>query len=424
MFNGNIKPEDLEITTRYVATSYAKPNESEIINLKNSQSLEKDCKPKSIRSMLPRQLAETPKERPFAKTGARGRSREFYIGNNQYEKEMERIFGCHWLPIEHVSRLKEQGAFVTLKFDNIHILVMRGEKGIQAYHNYCTHRGCCLVEEASGKRDKYVCKYHCWLFNSDGELDAWNGTFLDSSFSPEASSLRQIPTEIRYGMVFICFSQTPPDLDEALGDFPKFANLYDLENAKCVDTRDYSVDCNWKLVMHNINESLHFPATHQYVHRVADYDDAGIYDVKGDLVCSFNRIRKGFNSVSLTGNTSRPTHEGVPEEDKDIVVWVTILPNLMFGFSADYILMQWAWPVSPSACLVRNHWLFYKNQISKPDFSCDDVIDLWLKTNDEDWEICERTQRGIESRYWEPGFLSLDEETTAKIDQWVATQTE
>jgi Rieske 2Fe-2S family protein len=325
--------------------------------------------------------------------------------------------------VEHVSRLKERGSFVTLKFDKIHVLLMRGDNGIKAYHNYCTHRGWCLVEEPCGKRDRHICGYHCWLFDANGDLTAWNGTFLNPSFSPEKAALRPIHTEVRYGMVFISFSQSPPDIDEALGDFAKFAKVYDLASFECVDTRDYSVDCNWKLIIHNINESLHFPATHPYVHRMADYDDARTYDVQGDIISACNRIRKGFNTISLTGKTTRPPLKGIPAGDLDLVNWVTILPNLMFGFCTDYIMLQWAWPVSPSACLVRNHWLFHRNQTAQPDFDCNDVIDMWLKTNDEDWEVCERTQRGIESRYWQPGFLSLDEELVAKIDQWVSDKT-
>lgn len=419
----NLSNEELEMATRYVKTTYAESYQDSNTDAENLPDSKKENTPTSIRSMLGPQLAETQQDRPFASTGARGRSREFYTGDEQYEKEMTEIFGRHWLPVEHVSRLKEKGAFVTLKFDNIHILLMRGDDGIKAYHNYCTHRGWCLVEEGSGKRDKHICKYHCWLFDSNGELNAWNGTYLDSSFTPEKASLRPIHTEVRYGMVFVCFDQNPSDIDEALGDFEKFATIYDLENFKFVDTRDYSVDCNWKLVMHNINESLHFPATHPYVHKMADYDAAGVYDVKGDIVCSYNRIREGLNTVSLTGKTNRPPLQGIPEKDQELVNWVSILPNLMFGFCTDYVLMQWAWPVSSSKCIVRNHWLFHSNQVSQADFSSDDVIDMWLKTNDEDWEICERTQRGIESRYWEPGFLSLDEEIVSRIDEWVAAQT-
>ena len=428
MFDDNKKnetsSESIETQTRYVATNYAKVVHGDC------QCSEKKCngqeisKTKSIRELLPVQQSDNPQDRSFAKSGGRGRSSEFYTGIKQYEKEIRHIFEHQWLPVEHVSRLKKKGSFITLKFDTINVLVMRGNKGIQAYHNYCTHRGCRLVEEESGRKNKFLCKYHCWQFDSDGQLDAWNGTYLDSSFNPDEASLKKIHTQIRHGIVFISLNSTPTDIDEYLGDFAKFASVYDLESFVCAETRDYPVDCNWKLVLHNINESLHFPATHPSLHKIADYDDAGVYDVQGNIVCSYNRIRKGFNTVSMTGETSREALKGIPEEDKDIINWVTILPNLMFGFCADYILMQWVWPQTESSCLVRNHWLFHKNQVSKSDFSCEDVVNIWLRTNDEDWEICERTQRGIESRYWQPGFLSLDEEVIFKIDQWIANQTD
>jgi len=424
-FQSDLTPE--ELAAKYVMTSYADEELAapDCEGCSSSCNTEKSStsKPPSFLSMLGPQSAEAPQNRPFAKTGGYGRSREFYSGNDHYEREMDMIFNRHWLPVEHVSRLKERGAFVTLKFDKIHVLLMRGDNGIKAYHNYCTHRGWCLVEEPSGKREKHLCGYHCWVFDLNGDLNAWNGTYLNPSFDHEKASLRPIRTEVRHGMVFICFNPNPFDIDESLGDFAKIAKIYDLESLECVDTRDDSVDCNWKLVMHNINESLHFPATHPYVHKALDYDDAGVYDVKGNIVSSYNRVRPGVDTASITRQTNRPPFPGVLEEDKDRVIWVSILPNLMFGFSADYIFMQWAWPRSSSTCFVRNHWLFHPIQISQPDFSPDDVVNMWFKTNDEDWEICERTQRGIELRHWEPGFLSLDEEVVHQIDEWVAAQT-
>jgi glycine betaine catabolism A len=336
---------------------------------------------------------------------------------------MSRIYGRHWLPVDHVSRLKEKGAYSTLNIGSGSVLLLHGDDDIQAYHNYCRHRGYKLVEEPSGKRQSLVCLYHCWVYDRNGRLKSLNGTYFDHFFEKEKNGLLPIRTEIRHGVVFVTFSDDAPDLDEVLGEFGEFARVYELADLECVQAKDYPVASNWKLVAHNVNESLHFPTAHKDLHRITDFDDAGTYDLRGDIVGAWQSIRSGFNSVSMTGHSRRTPLPLVPEADRQRINWITILPNLLFGFTADYVMMQWVWPESPGTCFVRHFWLFHPSETAKDDFSHEAVFALWDKANYEDWEMCERTHRGLSNPLWRPGQLSLDEEVVSQIDAWVAART-
>lgn len=368
-------------------------------------------------------IGKQEEERPYFETGGVGRSHEFYTGEAQYRREMSRIYGRRWLPVDHVSRFKERGTYATLNIGSGSVLIMHGDDGIQAYHNYCRHRGYKLVEEPIGKRQSIVCLYHCWVYDRNGRLKSWNGTYLDHFFDKEKNGLLPIRTEIRYGVVFITFSDNPPDLDVSLGEFGQFANAYELANLQCVQAKDYPVACNWKLVAHNVNESLHFPTTHKDLHKITDYDAAGTYDLKGDIVGAWQAIRTGYNSVSMTGRSDRSPMPLVPEADLQKVNWITILPNLLFGFTADYVMMQWVWPESPATSYVRHFWLFHPSEVARSDFSHEAVFALWDKANYEDWELCERTHRGLADPTWVPGQLSLDEEVVSQIDAWIVRET-
>ncbi|MFI9119637.1 SRPBCC family protein [Streptomyces bikiniensis] len=368
-------------------------------------------------------ISDQDEDRPYFETGGIGRSHGFYTGEEQFRREMSRIYGRRWLPVDHVSRLKEKGAYSTLNIGSGSILLIHGDDGIQGYHNYCRHRGYKLVEEATGKRQSLVCLYHCWVYDRNGKLKSLNGTYMDHFFDKEKNGLLPVRTEIRFGVVFVALSDDAPDLDESLGEFGEFAKVYDLADLECVEAKDYPVASNWKLVAHNVNESLHFPTAHKDLHRVTDFDDAGTYDLKGDIVGAWQSIRAGYNSVSLSGRSARTPMPNVPEGDLSKINWITILPNLLFGFTADYVMMQWVWPESPGTCFVRHFWLFHPTETAKSDFSHEDVFALWDKANYEDWEMCERTHRGLSNPLWTPGQLSYDEEVVAQIDAWVARET-
>ncbi|WP_206539259.1 aromatic ring-hydroxylating oxygenase subunit alpha [Nocardiopsis halotolerans] len=369
-------------------------------------------------------ISEQNEEREYFDTGGVGQSHEFYTGEEQFVREMRDIYGRRWLPVDHVSRLPEPGCFTTLNIGSGSLLLLRGDEGIQAYHNYCRHRGYKLVEEAAGKRQSLVCIYHCWVYNRNGALRSLNGTYLDHFFDKEENGLLRVRTEIRHGIVFVCFAEDPPDLDEALGEFDRFANAYELADLRCVQYKDYPVASNWKLVAHNVNESLHFPTAHKDLHKVTDFDAAGTYDLKGDdIVGAWQMLREGYNSISTTGRSDRAPMPLVPPEDRRKVNWITILPNLLFGLTTDYVMMQWVWPESPGSCVVRHFWLFHPTETAKESFSHEPVFALWDKANYEDWELCERTHRGLSNPRWSPGQLSLDEEVVAQIDAWVLGHT-
>lgn len=362
-------------------------------------------------------------EREYFATGGAGRSHEFYTGEEQFRREMRSIFGRKWLPVDHVSRLSQPGQYATVDIGPSSVLLINGDEGIQAFHNYCRHRGYKLVEESYGRRQSLVCIYHCWVYDKNGALKKNNGTYLDHFFDRDVNGLLRIATETRHGVVFISFADEPEDIDQALGEFGVFAEAYDLERLTCAQWKDYPVACNWKLVAHNVNESLHFPTAHKDLHAVTDFDDAGTYTLEGDIVGAWQQMREGYNSVSLTGVSDRQPLPNVPEGDVNRINWITILPTLLFGFTADYVMMQWVWPQTPDSCYVRHFWLFDPAEADKPTFNHDAVFNLWDKANYEDWELCERTHRGLANPYWQPGILSLDEEVVSQIDEWVAANT-
>src|SRR5262245_17794467 len=96
-----------------------------------------------------------------------------YYRAEYFELEREAVFKRTWLQIGHVSELPEPGCFIVrpVEIARASILLVRGrDDRIRAFHNVCTHRGTQLVDDPSGRRPVFSCRYHGWSFGLDGEL--------------------------------------------------------------------------------------------------------------------------------------------------------------------------------------------------------------------------------------------------------------
>jgi phenylpropionate dioxygenase-like ring-hydroxylating dioxygenase large terminal subunit len=51
-------------------------------------------------------------------------------------------------------------------------------------------------------------------------------------------------------------------------------------------------------------------------------------------------------------------------------------------------------------------------------FDPSDAIEFWNMTNEQDWAICERAQKGVRSRGYRPGRYQRLEQTIYFFDSW------
>ena len=51
-------------------------------------------------------------------------------------------------------------------------------------------------------------------------------------------------------------------------------------------------------------------------------------------------------------------------------------------------------------------WLVDERGGGRRDYSLDRLLPVWGRTSEQDWQLCERNQRGIRSSGYRPGPLS------------------
>ena len=70
-----------------------------------------------------------------------------YYSDEWFQREKRDLFDVSWVYACNESALKEPGDFVTLKFMDHPLFVVREVNGgLRAYHNICRHRGCQVLE--------------------------------------------------------------------------------------------------------------------------------------------------------------------------------------------------------------------------------------------------------------------------------------
>ena len=95
----------------------------------------------------------------------------FYTDPDIYQLEMDRIITRNWIMAGHVSQLPEPGDYMVFRLANESAIIVRGKDAeIRAFANVCRHRGSLVCLNDQGTLRKFVCPYHGWTYNLEGDL--------------------------------------------------------------------------------------------------------------------------------------------------------------------------------------------------------------------------------------------------------------
>src|SRR5262245_60091174 len=98
-------------------------------------------------------------------------SREVFISDDVYHRELERIFERGWIFLALEDEIAAPGDYVTRTLGDAPVIVLRDGQGtIHALLNSCRHRGSKLCRADSGNARRLVCPYHGWSYEQNGRL--------------------------------------------------------------------------------------------------------------------------------------------------------------------------------------------------------------------------------------------------------------
>ncbi|MBL8954204.1 MAG: aromatic ring-hydroxylating dioxygenase subunit alpha [Myxococcaceae bacterium] len=347
--------------------------------------------------------------------------REHFCDPAQFRRELEAIHFSMWLYAARADELPSVGSFVTRRFADAEVLLVRDEAGVlRAFHNVCRHRGTRLCHDEAGRVAGLIqCRYHAWTYRLDGRLEKAFHMEEVEGFRAEDFPLASVAVAEWGGFVFVCLSASPPPFAEHLAGLDvKFA-AWQLDELVTVERRAYTLKANWKLVVANYHECLHCPVAHPQLNRLSHYLSGDNEPMQPTYMGARMELKPGVTTLSTSMSPPRSPLPGLNDEQRRHVYYYALLPNLLLNLHPDYGVAFRMNAAAVDRTEVVCEWLMHRDEVARPGFDASDAIDFWHQTNLQDWELSDLAQAGISSRGYRPGPYSNREDLLVAFDEWV-----
>jgi len=371
----------------------------------------------------------------------------FYTDPEIYATEVEQVVMRNWILAGHQSELASPGDFKVVKVANESAIIVHAEDGrYKAFANVCRHRGSVVCLEASGNTRKFTCPYHGWVYDTDGNLSAARA--MPEDFDKGEYSLHGVSLEIVHGLMFICFSDEAPSLDDAKRDFAEPMAMFDFPNLKVAATKTYPIAANWKLSIENYQECYHCaPAHPEYaarhtlmldrkkIGRVQDHmlermQSCGLKNIEFDYCdtdapagqqgygYSRTAMFEGYKTGSKDGEPVAPLLGKLKDYDGGASDF-TIGPFSFLLAYSDHVVGYVFTPVDETHCQCQIYWLVRSDAEEGKDYDRDELMWLWDVTTYADEKIIVDNWKGVQSRYYQPGPFSEMEDVEQRWVEWL-----
>jgi phenylpropionate dioxygenase-like ring-hydroxylating dioxygenase large terminal subunit len=314
--------------------------------------------------------------------------------------ERRAVFSRSWQVVGRADQLCGSGRYVTDEIAGEPVLFVRGADGIlRGFFNVCRHHGAVVVTEPEGRAENLRCPYHGWTYNLTGELIHTPDFAGVANFDCGANGLIPIQVAEWQGWVFAKLEPTGPALLEFFGgDLIKRLEPLNIERLNWLERRSYFLNCNWKVFVDNyLDGGYHVPQIHGGLNSVLDYRS---YSVEtGARYC--------LQSSRLVGQGSDAPTAAVRQGKQADYYW--IYPNFMVNIYDGVMDTNLVVPrgVDRTDVIFDYYFVDVSKQARERNLAS---IAVSEQIQTEDRAICESVQRGLGSRSYDTGRLSVRRE--------------
>jgi Rieske 2Fe-2S family protein len=372
-------------------------------------------------------------------------NQRYYKDEGIYNLEINNIFHKHWLFAGHISQVPDKGDYFLFEFSNESIIIVRNKNNkLKAHINVCRHRGSKICLDKKGNKNLLTCPYHAWSYDLDGVLIS--AREMPGDFKFEHNSLIPVHLELIGGFIFISLSKNPLSLNNLKRDLNETLELFGLDCLKLVKHKSYSIPANWKLAVENYNECYHCIPSHKEFSRIhlmgtndevfklkkSEYQQLNENNPKyAQFNCYYdnaepgqegyqydrNPLNPGIFSGTVTGEAAAPLLGKLTEYDHGASE-LMIGPLMFFLIYDDHIVGYRFTPISVDNCVCDIFWMVRDDAIENIDFKINNLIWLWDTTTVADKTIIINNQKGVNSKFYSPGRLSLMENFQKEFLDW------
>jgi choline monooxygenase len=329
----------------------------------------------------------------------------WYVDPRFLALEQRTVFAQSWQYACRLDQVREPGQFVTFELAGEPLAVVRGGDGVlRGFFNVCRHHAAAVLTEPSGCLKRLRCPYHGWEYTLEGRLRAAPAFEEVRNFDPAENSLREVATTVWENWVFVRLAADGPALEEFFGPevIAEVARL-DLGKLQWFDRRHYLFDCNWKVFVDNyLDGGYHVPYLHEGLGSVLDYHRYTIDNGRRHCLQSSPMVSRGAEAE--TGAVRRG--------ERACYYW--FYPNFMFNWYEGVMDTNLVYPRGVDQTEVIFDFWFADVSEAAREFNRAS-IDVANRVQDEDEGICRSVQRGLRSRAYDTGRLSVRREAGEQL---------
>jgi choline monooxygenase len=314
--------------------------------------------------------------------------------------ELNNVFARNWQAVGRTDQVAQPGQYLTASVAGEPIVVVRGsDNQLRGFFNVCRHHAMSVMNEPAGHAQHLRCPYHGWTYSLEGELRGVTEFEGVCNFDRATNGLVPVRLATWEQFVFVNLDAHPAPLENFLGELVERARPLGLSDLKFFERRSYTLDCNWKVYVDNyLDGGYHVPHMHKGLNSVLDYTN---YTIENLERCSVQSSPVAVDSKSEA--TAAATRKG----DRAFYFWQ--YPNFMLNWYAGYLDTNLVIPLGAARCEVI--FDFYFGDISAPQLDyVRKSIEVSERVQQEDIEICAGVQRGLGSRAYQAGRLSVRRE--------------
>lgn len=343
-----------------------------------------------------------------------------YCDATVFSREQSAIFESRWVVAGVAAELAGPSAFMVKQIGKESILVVRDETGtIRAHFNHCRHRGTELCSEASGQLRRTIqCPYHAWTYGLDGKLVGVPDEDQMEDFCRADFGLHSAVCHEWDGLIWVNLNPQPEDFTNFIAPLVGKFTPWNLPQLVKLGERNYDVAANWKLIVQNYSECYHCAVIHPGLVRLSPPKSGGNDLVEGPFLGGFMDVTEPGGSLTCSGRACGAPVGDLTGDHSQRVYYYVLFPNVLLSLHHDYVMVHTLWPLAPDRTKIECVWLFHESSRDQTQWNPEDGIAFWDQTNREDWDICERTQRGVSSSRYESGPYSNREAMAAAFDRY------
>jgi choline monooxygenase len=324
----------------------------------------------------------------------------WYFDTRIAQLERLSVFAANWQLVGRLDQVQQPGQFFTIDVNGEPLLIVRSDDGtLRAFFNVCRHHAAAVEPQTAGCAKQFRCPYHGWTYGNDGALKGMVEFEGVCNFDRKDNGLVPIRVGTWENFVFVNLDGNASPLTEFLGKVPSLVAPLNLtETLHYFDRRIYPLNCNWKVYVDNyLDGGYHVPHAHKGLSSVVEYTK---YTIE-------NFERSCLQSSPLDASSASDSAIGSTRQGHAFYLWV--YPNFMINAYSGVMDTNLVLPLGADKCAVIFDYYFADISSAAAQHHRESIA-VSEKVQDEDMAICDSVQRGLSSRAYVAGRLSVRRE--------------